>query len=1015
MRWRDAFPGANSVEQFWDNLCQGRESISFFSEAELEAEGLDPGLIRDPNYIRARPIVDGADQFDAAFFRFSPREAELLDPQHRLFLECAWEAMELAGYDPMAYQGLVGVFAGSSLSTYLLNYWTDPRIVQSLDPFEAVIASDKDALPTTVSYKLNLRGPSVAVQTFCSTSLVATHMACQSLLDGECDMALAGGVSVRVPQKQGYLYSEGGQESPDGHCRTFDARAQGSLFGDGAGVVVLKRLADALADGDTIHAVIRGSAINNDGAVKVGYTAPSIAGQSAAVVQALDRAGVDAASIGYVEAHGTATPLGDPIEVASLTRAYRQFTDRAGFCAIGSAKTNVGHLDRAAGVTGLIKASLAVERGVIPATLHYETPNPELDLPNSPFYVADSLTRWEPASGPRRAAVNSLGVGGTNAHVILEQPPEQEPSGAGRGTHLLTLSASTPTALETATDNLAAFLAAHPDISISDVAYTLAVGRHGFEHRRAVVCLDADEGARLLTARDPRRVLTHQAAETERPVAFMFGGVGDQYPAMARELYDSEPVFREALDTCFTSVQREHGLDLKQVLFDPAAERSDATGNDLRALLRREPRQHASRLHDTEVAQPLVFAVEYALAQLLMRWGVQPRAMVGYSLGEYVAACVAGVLSLEDALNLVVKRARLIQSAPEGAMLAVMQSAEDVKPLLSDSVWLAIDNGPRTCVLAGTVDAIAYLQERLTREGLACQRLETTHAYHSPLLRPIAEQVTELARGVSLRPPRIPYISNVTGTWITDAQATDPAYWAQHMLCTVRFGAALDELLSDAERVLVEVGPGIALGSFARQHPRCSREQMGSIVPTLRAEHDRQSDVAVLLGSLARLWVLGVNPDWSAVYGHERRRRVPLPTYPFERQRYWLAPGRSANPIALPEGSGLPEQLRALPRRPMDEWLYLPGWQQAPPALPAANETGWLVFAAGDRLSQLLVTRLEESRAACVIVTAGSEYARTGPDRYVIRADSRDDYVRLLRELRLGDSRQPAYRPPLDA
>ncbi|MDQ6675548.1 MAG: SDR family NAD(P)-dependent oxidoreductase [Chloroflexota bacterium] len=1003
------FPGANSVDEFWDNLCQGRESISFFTDEELESEGLDPRLIRQPNYVKARPIVEGADLFDAGFFGFSPREAELLDPQHRLFLECCWEALELVGYDPLAYEGLVGVFAGANISTYLLNYWTDPHIVRSLDPFEAVLASDKDALPTTVSYKLNLRGPSLAVQTFCSTSLVATHLACQSLLNGESDLALAGGSSVRVPRKQGYLYSEGGQESPDGHCRTFDARAQGSLFGDGAAVVVLKRLSDALADGDAIHAVIKGSAVNNDGSLKVGYTAPSVVGQAEAIATALERAGTHPETIGYVEAHGTATPIGDPIEVASLTRAYRRFTDRVGFCAIGSAKTNVGHLDRAAGVTGLIKATLAVQHGLIPANLHYDTPNPELDLLNSPFYVADRLACWQQSDGPRRAAVNSLGVGGTNAHVIVEQAPEPQASGPSRSSQVVLLSARTPTALETATGNLATYLRTHSEAPLADVSYTLAVGRHDFEYRRSVVCHDTADTLHALESSDQRQLVTHRTADAERPVAFLFAGVGDQYVGMGHELYTQEPAFREALDRCSEILQPYVKKPLGELLY------GQDQGPELRQRLdvRRNGTWEARPLQETAVAQPVMFAVEYALARLLMSWGIQPQAMVGYSLGEYVAACLAGVMSLEDALKLVAERGRLIQSAPDGAMLAVMLSAEEVQPLLSDEVCLAIDNGSKTCVLAGTTQAIADLDDRLTREGLACRRLATTHAFHSSLLEPLAEQVTALASSVQLNPPRVPYLSNVTGTWITDAQATDPAYWAQHMLRTVRFGDALGELLSEPDRVLVEIGPGIALGSFARQHPRCGREQMSSIVPTLRAAHDRQSDVAAVLGSLARLWLLGVTPDWQAVYKREQRRRLALPTYPFERQRYWLAPrARPALVVAAAESSAgpaasAPERMAILPRRPLTEWLYLPAWRQTSWPARREGEAAWLVFADDSELSQSVLTQLERREHALAVVTPGPAFSQLGSGRYVIRPEVREDYVRLLRELQLGGRQLP--------
>ncbi|MDQ6675547.1 MAG: SDR family oxidoreductase, partial [Chloroflexota bacterium] len=622
------FPGARDTDEFWSNLRQGVESIATFSDDELAAAGVPDTLLANPNYIKARPIIDGPDLFDAGFFGYNPREAELTDPQHRLFLECAWQSLESAGYDPKSYPGLVGVFGGTNISTYMLAMASDPDLVRSLGTYEASyqlpVGNDKDALATAVSYKLNLRGPSLTVQTFCSTSLVAVHLACQSLRRGECDLALAGGVSVRVPTRAGYLSVEGGMESPDGHCRTFDTRAQGTLFGDGLGIVVLKRLDDAVVDGDTIYGVVRGSAMNNDGSVKVGYAAPSLDGQADVIQAALEDAGVSADTIEYVEAHGTATPIGDPIEVAALTRAFRHHTSRVGTIALGSVKTNVGHLDRAAGVSGLIKTVLALHHGEIPPSLHFESPNPELDLEHSPFFVNTNLRPWARNGHPRRAGVNSLGMGGTNVHVVLEEAPDPAAAGASRPHQLLLLSARTESALEVATDNLVTFLREHPDTDLADVAYTLQVGRARFEHRRALVCEDRDGALQALGSRDGRCLLGQAQSRTERPIAFMFPGLGDQYVDMARELYEREPVFRDELDRCFSYVQNQLDLDLKAILFSRTDESKDvqprAGGGklDLRAMLGREGAPSA--LSQTAVAQPAVFVVEYALARLLMAW-----------------------------------------------------------------------------------------------------------------------------------------------------------------------------------------------------------------------------------------------------------------------------------------------------------------------------------------------------------------------------------------------------------
>ncbi|HET8845325.1 MAG TPA: beta-ketoacyl synthase N-terminal-like domain-containing protein, partial [Ktedonobacteraceae bacterium] len=689
------FPGAGNIEQFWENLREGVESISFFTPEELREAGVPAEVLADPNYVRARPILQEVEQFDAGFFGYSPREAELMDPQHRLFLESSWEVLERGGYDPQSYEGLIGVFGGANISTYLLGMAAHSDVLESVDDYSLVISNDKDSLATGVSYKLNLRGPSIAVQTFCSTSLVAVHLACQSLRAGECDLALAGGVSVRVPMVEGHLYQQGGMESPDGHVRTFDAQARGSMFGDGVGVVLLKRLEEALADGDQIEAVIRGSALNNDGSVKVSYTAPSVAGQAEVVQAALEQAGVEAESISYVEAHGTATELGDPIEVAALTRAYRRQTQQVGYCAIGSVKTNVGHLDRAAGVSGLIKTVLSLKHEQIPPSLHYQQPNPQIDFASSPFYVNARLSEWKRGERVRRAGINSLGMGGTNVHVVVEEAPAREGSGESREWKVVVVSGRTPRAVEEASRRLGEYLRGAQAQDLADVAYTLQVGRRRFEHRRALLCRNSGEAIRLLGQmnENPAGGDLHRVEHrTDRPVAFLFPGVGEQYPGMARELYEKEAVFRETVDDCCDFLLKRAGLDLRDLIFSEKAPakpgQASTQGMDLRALLGRNGTHNqrntvvaekeevksaeiAARLKQTEIAQPLVFVVEYALAQLLFSWGIRPSAMLGYSLGEYVAACLCGGLSLEDALTRVAGRARLIAQMPAGAMLAV--------------------------------------------------------------------------------------------------------------------------------------------------------------------------------------------------------------------------------------------------------------------------------------------------------------------------------------------------------
>ncbi len=877
------FPGAKNIDDFWHNLRNGVESVSFFTEQELEQSGVEPAVLSDPSYVKAKAVLEDVELFDASFFGFSPREAEMMDPQHRFFLECAWDALESAGYDPDTYEGGIGVYAGSSMSTYFFNLYSTPRQIGSTYFYQAVIGNDKDYLSTRVSYKLNLKGPSVTVQTACSTSLVAVHQACRGLLNYECDMALAGGVSINVPHQAGHYYQEGGMFSPDGHCRAFDAKAQGMVIGNGVGIVVLKRLADALADGDSIYAVIKGSAINNDGSKKVGYTAPSVDGQAEVIAMAQALAEVEPETITYIEAHGTGTPVGDPIEIDALTQAFSRQTENKGFCAIGSVKTNVGHLYVAAGVTSLIKTVLALKHELLPPSLHFFEPNPRIDFANSPFYVNATLSEWQAGSTPRRAGVSSFGVGGTNAHVVLEEAPIVETSGESRPSQLLVLSATTSSALDTATKNLVEHLKQHPSLNFADVAYTYQVGRKAFSYRRILVCDQLDDAVALLTLA-PQRVKTSFCESRERTVVFMFPGQGAQYVNMALELYQVEPVFREQVDICSELLLPHLGLDLRQVFY-PTVAQANGSGQDTRS----------TQLEQTAITQPALFVIEYALAKLWMQWGVRPQAMIGHSIGEYVAACLAGVFSLEDALALVAARGQLMQLLPGGDMIAVPLQASEVQPLLGKQLSLAAINGPSLCVVSGSKDAVEQLVGKLSEQGIQCRRLHTSHAFHSEMMEPILGRFTEQVKKVNLQPPKIPYVSNVTGAWITVAEATNPNYWARHLRDCVLFEAGLHELLKQPQRVLLEVGPGQTLSTLARRHPNKSTEQV--VLSCVRHPHDQHSDVEYLLNTLGQLWLAGIQVDWSGFYAHERRRRLPLPTYPFERQRYWIEPPNQVDAV----------------------------------------------------------------------------------------------------------------------
>ncbi len=891
------FPQAHSVEAFWRNLRDGRECVSFFDDDQVQWLPIEyPPRLDDPRYVKARAVMEKPEWFDAAFFGMTPKEAEIMDPQHRIFLECAWEALEDAGCNPETHDGLIGVFAGASLNTYLFtNLLTNPEMVKEFGLFSSMIMNSGDFVPTRVSYKFNLRGPSLNVQTACSTSLVAVCLAAQNLLSYRCDVALAGGVSITFPPHRGQHHQEGGILSPDGHCRPFDAAAAGTVLGDGAGVVVLKRLSEAQADGDNILAVIKGTAINNDGSVKIGYTAPSSDGQAEVIALAQAEAGVAPETISYIEAHGTGTPLGDPIEIAGLTKAFGLKSLKP-FCAVGSVKSNIGHLDIAAGIAGLIKTVLALHHGEIPPSLHFEKPNPQIDFSLSPFFVNSTLRPWpRQATLPRRAGVSSFGIGGTNAHVVLEEAPAAAAVSASRSRQLLVLSAKTPTALETAANNLAEYLQAQLDangtaeVGLADVAYTLQTGRKGFAHRRALMVENVSDAIRALRAKSAPRMDRAPAEVGSPKVAFLFPGQGAQTINMARGLYETETGFRAHVDRCCELLRQPLGLDLRVILFPAVIDEAGAT-----------------LLSETRHTQPALFVIEHALAQLWIEWGVTPAAMIGHSLGEYVAACLAGVMSLEDALVLVAERGRLMQAQPPGAMLAVRQSEEQVRPFLAgNNLALAAVNAPGLCVVSGPFDAVEVMERKLAAGAIPFKRLATSHAFHSPMMDPVLAPLAGVLSRITLHPPKLPWVSNVTGTWITPEQATSAAYWMSHVRQTVRFAAGIEEIIIRGHAVLLEVGPGRTLAGLVRQHPAFTKSGV-TVVASLGRTRDgdvgSDSDIAAVLSALGELWTAGVVPHWRAgFHRHEQRRIVPLPTYPFERKRYWIEP--AAGTISFVEGA----------------------------------------------------------------------------------------------------------------
>ena len=974
-------PGASSVAQYWENLRGGVESIRRMSEEELRAAGVPEAMIARPDYVPFAAPLDGFEMFDGEFFGFSPKESAILDPQHRHFLEVAWEALENAGHVPENTTGPIGVFAGCGMGSYFyFNICSNPGLVADTGMFLLRhTGNDKDFMATRVSHVFDLKGPSISLQTACSTSLVATHYAAQALLNGECDMALAGGVTIELPQGHGYVFKQGEILSPDGHCHAFDARAEGTVFGSGAGCVVLRRLEDALRDGDHVWAVIKGSAVNNDGAAKAGYLAPSVDGQAAAIAEAQAIAGVSADSIDYVECHGTGTYLGDPIEVAALSEAFRKTTDATGFCRIGSVKTNIGHLDTAAGVASLIKAALALEHREMPPSLGYETPNPTIDFEHSPFMVNDRLTPWERRAGPRRAGVNSLGVGGTNAHVVLEEAPERAASEASDWPfQLLVVSGRSKAALEGNAKALAAHLRGCDD-PLADVAWTLKEGRRAFEKRRVVVAGSAQEAADLLEQNDPRRVFEHAVVGDDPDVVFMFPGGGAQYAGMARDLYETEPVFAEWMDRGLAVLQPRLDYDLKALWLPGPGEEAAAE-----AALKRP-----------SVQLPLIMMVEYALAQLWISWGVKPDLLVGHSMGENTAACLAGVMSFEDCITLVHLRGTLFDTVPQGGMLSVSLPAQELREWLGEELDLAAVNAHGLSVASGPRAALEDLQARLEAADVDCQRIAIDIAAHSRMLEPILGRFGDFLRGIELKAPVIPIVSNRTGQPLTEAEATDPDYWVRHLRGTVLFAECIDHLSAERSRIYVEMGPGKALGSLAAQHADVAR---GQVISALRHPDEAVLDDAYFIAQLGRIWAMGGDFDWRQIWGEARRNRVVLPTYAFQRKPYFIAPGEARE---APGPSHLVRQAA------LEDWGYVPHWKAVAAdcdveieTLESAPKERWLVFVDETGLGRSVEQRLRQAGQDVVSVRAGDAFGRDGEGGYVLSPErGREGYDLLVEDL----------------
>ena len=968
------FPGASNVNEYWKNLIEGKESVHFFSEDELRTAGVSSNLLLNPRYIKASPIIEDFDCFDARFFGYNPREAASMDPQQRLLLEECWNALEDAGYAANGQGPRVGVYVSSAMNTYLLFSGLLPNF--STDYLHTLIGNDKDFLATRVSYKLNLHGPSVTIQSACSSSLVAIHTAAQSLLNEECDIALAGGVSVRVPQHAGYLYEEESVFSKDGHCRPFDAMANGTIFGSGVGVVVLKRYTDAIADGDAIRAVIKGSAVNNDGAAKSDYTAPSINAQAEVIAEALAAANVDARTIEYVEAHGTGTFLGDPIEVTALTKAYRTFTEDCQYCSLGSVKGNIGHLDAAAGVSGFIKAVLALENRVIPKSINFENSNPQIDFASSPFSVADQTTTWQTSQSVRRAAITSLGIGGTNAHVILEEPPKKMRSDANALPEIVLLSARSEGALKKRSEELIQYLQQNPSSSLSDVAYTLRTGRKHFEYREAFAARDVQETIEILQERIEKTSYS-KVPEKSSSIVFLFPGNGSAHAGMCQGLYRDIPEFRKIADTCCQQCNDFLPYDLRELIFKPGS----------------SPEETQALLEQPGYAMPALFVTEYALAKLWISWGIVPQVMVGHSIGEYVAACLSGVLKLKDALRIVCYRGILCDRLPKGAMLSITADENSVRNVIKESgikgISLAALNAPSSAVISGQESAIEQMDLFIEKKGYATRRLRVSVAYHSDMIDPILNEFKEILKSIETKAPEIPFFSNVTGELFTEEQARDQFYWADHLRQGVRFSQAISTLLEQSLPIFLEVGPGTVLSSLVRQHINESHRPIA--IASLRHPLQELSDIETIKNALADLFMSGIEVHLDKSTILESSYRTHLPRYPFERDRHWFK-GKSSIQAQLSN---------AAPK------LFLPSWKQAgiisrDDAKLPVNQS-WLIFSAENQFTASIVDFLKKAQQKVIEVIPGEEFSYNKTLEGIsvsLPLDDIEDYQRLFHVLK---------------
>ena len=977
-------PGALNISEYWANLQNGVESVQFYTDEELLEAGESPVNLANPNYVRAQPYLKNYNRFDAGFWGFNPQDAAVTDPAHRLFLEVAYQALEHAGHTGYDSEGRMAVFASSGENLYRLkNLQSNTQLIDDMGEFLVRHTGNcMNFLATRLSYELDLRGPSINVQTACSSTLVGVHMAVQSLLGGECDAAIVGGSTVVVPQKRGYIYRDGEILSPDGHCRPFDAHSQGTVFGSGAGAIVLKRYEDAVANGDTVYGIVRGTAINNDGAQKIGYLAPGVDGQATAVAEALSISGVDASDVTYIEAHGTGTPVGDPIEFEALNQVYREATEKRGYCHVGSVKSNIGHLGEAAGIASIIKVVLALQHKKIPPTINYQSPNSNIDLANSPFLINNQLVDW-PSHQLRKAGITALGAGGTNAHVIVsESPALAVPEPSQHAQQLLVLSAKTPTALNTMSRNLAKAFQ-QETLNLADVAYTLQCGRRAYPYRRAIAIQNRDDAIALLEGQDTQRVVDNHAENRAPSLVFMFPGGGAQYAGMGAELYHCEAVYRQAFDRCLLCLDDTLANNIRDLVF--------ANDDNL---------DNASKLLERpSSALPALFATEYALAKQLMAWGAKPQAFIGHSMGEYTAACLAGVLQLNDAMCLVALRGELFEQVALGGMLSVALAETDVRKHLSNGLDIAAVNAADLCVVSGPIKAIEQLQSDLEHQDIDCTRIRINVAAHSSMLESILETFRTFCQSITFSKPTIPFTSNVSGDWISDAQAMDPNYWVSHLRNTVRFSDNIATVLADESRVLVEVGPGRTLTTLAQAGELRAQASFNS----MRHPKEPYSDVEYALRTYGQLWAAGVAVSWSDLWSDERRQRIALPGYPFERKTYWIDPVVNAQePASITDGK--------IAKRPnIDDWFSRVSWMQSPipqslalkaSDAPIADKASavWLVFADSCGLSKHIINQLAGS-AHIVTVQQSDAFKQHTSNSFSLSENNLADYEQLFQSL----------------